>query len=399
MKNNVFTIMKKECIRIVSDKKLLFSAVLLPGILIFVMYTLMGTFMTDMFAADEDHTYQVYAVNLPDSAAAMLSIPELRMEVTQVPEADTERMRQQVADRDIDLLIVFPANFDAIVAGFDPADTGAPPNIEVWSNTARTESMEAMSIVTGILYAYHQELTHVRFTINAPTEAAPYGQFDLATDADIFGMIMGFLIPMMFMLFIYQGCLAIAPESISGKKERGTLGALLVTPAKRSHMALGTILAIALFALLSAVGSIIGMMLGMPAMMGIELGALLEFYTVADLAMLFLVAASTTLVFVSILSILSAYAKSVKEANAYGTPIMLVATLCGIASTILGRVPTEPVFYLIPIFNSALSISSIVSFEVNAVNMAITSGVNILFTVICTAVVAKIFSSEKIVFS
>jgi len=397
MRNNVLTIFKKESSRIISDRKLLFSAVIMPGLLIFVMYMLMGNFMNDMFTVAEDHTYQVHVANLPASAEAMLSSPELSIDIVQISEADIYRVRQQVADRDTDLLVVFPQGFDALVEG--SAASGLPPNVEIWSNTARSESMEARAIVTGILYAYHQGLTGTVFTINAPSADAPEGQFDMATDADIFGMVLGMLVPMMFMIFIYTGCMSIAPETISGQKERGTLGALLVTPAKRSHMALGKILAISVFALLGAIGSIIGMAAGMPAMMGIGISDLAQYYSLLDAAMLLLVAASTTLVFVGLLSILSAYAKSVKEANAYATPFMLVATLCGLASTIIGRVPTETVFYLIPVFNSALSLSSIVNFEVNAVNMAITAGVNVAATFICTWVVARIFSSEKIVFS
>jgi len=395
MKNNIMTIFKKEASRIVQDQKLFFSAVIMPGLLIFVMFFLMGNFMGDIGAVDEDHVFQVHAVNMPASAAAMLSVPELNMEITNV--TNIEEARQQVADREIDLLVIFPPNFDIEVTGDVPP--AVIPNVEIWSNAARFESSQASAIVTGMLNAYHSELTETRFTINSPTEDAPYGHFDLATDADIFGLVMGFMIPMMFIMFIYTGCLAIAPETISGQKERGTLGALLVTPAKRSHMAIGKILAISVFALLGAVGSIVGMAFGMPSTMGMELSSLLEFYTLVDAALLMLVAISTTLVFVGLLSILSAYAKSVKEANAYSTPIMLLVTLTGLASTILGRVPSEHVFYFIPVFNSALSISSIVNFEVNVINMVITSGVNLVATMICALIVAKMFSSEKIVFS
>jgi len=395
MKNNIMTIFKKEASRIVHDQKLFFSAVVMPGLLIFVMFFLMGNFMGDIGAVDEDHIAQVHAINLPASAEMMLSVPELNMEITNA--TDVEYARQLVADREIDLLVIFPPDFDAIVASGEPLFD--IPNVEIWSNAANFESSHASAIVTSILNAFHAELTETRFTINAPTEEAPYGHFDLATDADIFGLVMGFMIPMMFIMFIYTGCLAIAPETISGQKERGTLGALLVTPAKRSHMAIGKILAISVFALLGAIGSIIGMAFGMPSTMGMELGDLLVFYTLVDGALLMLVAITTTLVFVGLLSILSAYAKSVKEANAYSTPIMLLVTLTGLASTIMGRVPTERVFYFIPIFNSALCISAIVSFEVDVVNMVITAGVNLVATLICALVVAKMFSSEKIVFS
>jgi len=399
MRNNILTIMKKECLRIISDRKLLFSAVLLPGLLIFMMYTLMGTFMTNMMTTDEDHIYQIHVVNLPNSARELLSMPELSLELINTTMAEAQTIRQQITDRETDLLVIFPENFDETVAAFDPATALAPaPNIEIWSNGARSESAEARHIVTGVLNAYHHALTH-RFSINAPSADAPDGLFDLATDADIFAMVMGFLVPMMFMIFIFTSTQAIAPESISGEKERGTLGAVLVTPANRRDIALGKILSIAIFALLGAVGSIIGMILSMPSMMGMDTGSFIEFYNVSDLIMLFLVAASTTLVFVSVLSVLSAYAKSVKEATAYSTPLMLVVTLTGLASTILGGVPSEPFFYLIPVFNSSLSLSAIVSFEASAINMAITAGTNIIFTLICTVILAHIFSSEKIVFS
>jgi len=399
MKNNVMTIFKKEASRIVHDQKLFFSAVIMPGLLMFVMFFLMGNFMADIGAVDEDHVYHIHAVDLPSSAAARLAMMP-NMEITNVSAANTEQARQQVADREIDLLIIFPPNFDAIVAAFDPyAPPAEVPNIEIWSNAARMESANARGIVTGILYAYHQELTDTRFTVNAPPADAPGENFDLATDADIFGLVMGFMIPMMFIIMIYTGCLSIAPETISGQKERGTLGALLVTPAKRTHMAIGKILAISVFALLGAIGSILGMAFGMPSMMGMQLSSLVEFYTLVDAGLLLLVAMSTTLVFVGLLSILSAYAKSVKEANAYATPIMLVVTLTGLGSTILGRVPSESIFYFIPVFNSALCISAIVNFEVNVLNMVITSGVNLIVTLICALIVAKMFSSEKIVFS
>jgi sodium transport system permease protein len=101
---------------------------------------------------------------------------------------------------------------------------------------------------------------------------------------------------------------------------------------------------------------------------------------------------------VSILSLLSAYAKSVKEATAYATPIMLIVVLCGLGSMMLGGAPSELYYYLIPVFNSALCISSIVSFKVSVVNIVVTAGVNLIFALICAGVLARIFNSEKIVF-
>jgi len=344
MNQTTLAVLKKECIRIFSDRKLFFTAVLMPGILLFVMYSLMGNFLGDMFAVDEDYIYQVHAINLPESAAELLSPPGLRIEILNTAESSQDMIIQQILNRETDLLLVFPPDFDALVANFNPATATEPaPNILMWSNSARSESMEARNLVTGLLNSYHHALTH-RFSINAPSADVPDGNFDLATDADIFAMVIGFMIPMLFIMFMYTGCQALAPESIAGEKERGTLGALLVTPARRRDMALGKILGIAIFGLLSAIGSIVGTILSIPSITGMEGHSIFDFYSIGDFALLFLVAASTTLVFVAVLSVMSAYAKSVKEANAYASPLMLVSIICGLASTVLGGVPSEVFF-------------------------------------------------------
>jgi len=257
--------------------------------------------------------------------------------------------------------------------------------------------MWAQNNISGILNYYHHNLTH-KFTINAATEDIAAGDYELATDADMFAMILGFMIPMMLMMFLYSGCMSLAPESISGEKERGTLGSMLVTPTKRSDMAFAKILSISIFVLMSAVISMAAMMLSLPNMLPMDTGNIMDFYAAPDLALLFVVVVATALVFVSVLSLLSAYAKSVKEATAYATPIMLVVVLCGLGSMMLGGVPGDIYYYLIPVFNSALCISSVINFEVSAVNIAVTAGVNILVTLICVGLLAKIFSSEKIVF-
>jgi sodium transport system permease protein len=389
MKNNILTIAKKECIRIFSDKKLFFTAVIMPGLLIYVMYTMMGTLMEGMLTVDEDYIYQVHAVNMPDSARALLSAPELSIDIIDMPEADIEAVKQQITDRETDLLLIFPSGFDATVADFDASTSPVPaPNIEIWSNMARSESSEARFVVTGILEFYHHSLTH-RFSIQ---------NNELATDADMFATFMGSLIAMMFILFIFTGCQPIAPESIAGEKERGTLGTLLVTPTKRRDMALAKILSISFFGFLSAIGSMVGIALSLPNMMGMGEDVSMDFYSFADFALLFAVAVSTTLVFVSVLSLLSAYAKSVKEATAYTMPFMIISILCGLASMITGGVPGEVYFYLIPIFNSAQSFTAILQFDISVVNIMVTVATNIVFTLICVGALAKLFNSEKIVF-
>ncbi|MCL1843140.1 MAG: ABC transporter permease subunit [Defluviitaleaceae bacterium] len=397
--NNILTIMKKECSRVFRDKTLFFGTVVLPGVMMFAIYFFMGTFMGELFSVDEDYVYQVHAVNLPASAAELLAPEELRINLIHATAADIPRIKQEITDRETDALLIFPENFDALVAEFDVATaTVSAPNVQIWSNMARSESQEAAALVQGVLYAYHHSLTH-RFSINAPSEYALDGNYDLATDADIFAMVVGFMMPMMFMIFLFSGCVALAPESIAGEKERGTLGSVLVTPASRTHMALGKILGIAIFTLLSALGSLLGTILAVPYMMDMEFSGIMESYSVGDLLLLVLVAVTTTLVFVSLLSLISAYAKSVKEANANAQPVMILVIVLGLSGLLFGGAPSEVGFYFIPIVNSALSITAIFDAgNIIVANVLVTCAVNVVIALGLTAVLAVLFSSEKIVF-
>ncbi|MCL2216085.1 MAG: hypothetical protein FWB91_03590, partial [Defluviitaleaceae bacterium] len=154
MKNVVFAVMKKEIIRIFNDRKLLFAAVILPGVLVFAAMTLTGRMSEMMAGVDENHVYDVHAVNLPDSMAALFAPQELRINIIPTTLADTQRIRQEIADQNTDILLVFPPNFEADVAVFDPSTATVPaPNIEMWSNTANASSAEARSIVAALINA------------------------------------------------------------------------------------------------------------------------------------------------------------------------------------------------------------------------------------------------------
>jgi len=402
MGNVTLSVMKKEIKRIFYDRKLLFAAVILPGLLIFVLMNLTGTLNDALLSVDENHIYEVHAVNLPDSIAEILAPDELRINIVPATMADTETIRQDIADQNTDLLIIFPQGFDVDVAAFNPLTATAPaPNVEIWSNTARQESAEASSLVTALIGAYHHSLTH-RFSINAPTAEVPDGNFDLATAGDIMALLMGMMLPMFLILFIFTGCQSLVPESVSGEKERGTLGTLLVTTASRKQMALGKVLGLSFFAMLGALGSFIGLIFSMGNMIPEGVGdamnaGIFEMFSVQDFLLLFLIATSLSLLFVSLLSIISTYAKSVKEANAFATPLIVVIMVGAMGAGFIGN--ADSIFvHMIPVFNSSLGITAIVNSDVSILNTVVAIGTNFVLAMVMTGVVAAMFSSEKIVF-
>lgn len=110
-------------------------------------------------------------------------------------------------------------------------------NVEIYYNSARTESGSAYQLVAAALNAFESALSN-KFDINRGEG------FDLASEKEVVGQLFSQLFPMLMLIFLYSGCMSIAPDSIAGEKERGTLATMLVTPMKRGNLAVGKILSL-----------------------------------------------------------------------------------------------------------------------------------------------------------
>ena len=389
MRNGVLTIMKKELARFFGDKRMVVS-ILMPGVLIYIMYAFMGNAMGSAFGMDEDYTPAIQAVSLPGSMEALL--PQTGFAVT--AGTDEEAAKEAVTDMELDLLLVFPENFDETVAAYEMSSGLPAPNVEIYYNSASTNSSFAYQSVAGLLDAYEAQMVN-KFDVNAGEKA-----YDLATAEDTAGFFFAMMMPLLLMMFLYSGCAAVAPESIAGEKERGTIATMLITPIRRSDIALGKILALAVISMLSAASSTIGTVLALPKMMGgmtDEMRA--DIYGIQDYLLLAAVILSTVLVLVTLISILSAFAKTIKEAQTYAMPVMLLAMGLGITGMFGGGASQELTSYCIPLYNSVQCMSGIFSFSVLPLGVAVTVGVNLLLTMLGVVVLAWMFNNEKIVFS
>ena len=242
MKNNaIFTIFKKELARFFKDKRTL-VALLMPGILIYIIYSLMGGFMGSIFIPDEDYVPAIAVVEMPDSLKANFENSGL-FNVSNVGVAETDAQKDNIKDGTLDLLIVFPARFDDTVAAYGPASDSLPAQVKIYYDSSSTNSSLAYQTAVAILDNYESSLAN-KFDINRPDPATGQLNYDLATNENITGMIFSMMMPMLLIMLLFSGCMAVAPESIAGEKERGTIATLLITPTKRSLIAIGKILAL-----------------------------------------------------------------------------------------------------------------------------------------------------------
>lgn len=394
MKNNIFTIFKKEMYRFISDKRLFFTTVLLPGLMIYVIYNFIGNTMAKQFGVSDTYIPVVNVKNMPEELKTSFS--EIGVSVTDIKDEDIETEKALIEDKKADAAVIFPDDYSKAVAAYDVKSGEEAPNVEIYYDSSETSSLKTYRSIIDMLDAYETSISN-KFDINRSTDI----KYDLAGSDNMASKIFGSMFPMLLMSFMWGGCIAVAPESISGEKERGTIATLLVTPVKRSSLALGKILAVSSIALMSGVSSFIGVYFSLPAMLGGTTGGInVDIYGPDSLFALFAIIITTILLLVSIVSVISAFAKSVKEANTIVSPFMIIIMLISFLPMILGQKEGTPDFmYAIPLYGSVLCMNDIFTFSYTASHIVITAATTLIASGVLAALLARMFSSEKVMFS
>lgn len=396
MKSNTLTIIKKEFARFFGDRQMLFTAVLLPGLLIYIMYSLMGSGMRKMATEGANEQVILCVENLPVSVAPIVDgIPAVKVSQQTVSQEDIDKLQDKALDV---VLVRFPESFDEMVATYDPQSGTAAPNVEIYYNSANNASSRVYHMLEGALSAYEDQLSN-RFDINRADSVE--AQFDMANQDDVLGNILSKLIPMLILMMLFSGVMAIAPSAIAGEKERGTIATLLVTPLKRNELALGKVVSLSGIALLSGISSFIGIALSLPRMIqadaeGVELGLN---YTFSDYIVILITILASVLIMASAISLLSAIAKDVKSAGTMIMPFMLVVMICGLMPMFQNSTPENLAVYLIPFYNSIQVMTATFAHEMKWMPVIITLVANVVYTGIAVWGLTRMFNSEKIMFS
>lgn len=298
--------------------------------------------------------------------------------------ATAENYSQKITEGSLDLAIIFPEGFDEVLK----EKSENTPDVKIYYSFSNDNSYNGFIAVSALLESFKNPA----FSVNAD------GNFNLAEEKDSAGKMLAMFMPMLMFALLVSGCVAVAPEAIAGEKERGTMATMLITPIKRWQLALGKILSLACFAMLSGISSFIGVIFSLPKLMGGLIGGeAVAFYSVGDYFMILGLIISVVLVIISAFSVLSAFAKSVKEAGTMITPLMIVIILLGLFSMFTSN-PALGLF-AIPLLGSGLAISAIMTFSITPAAFILSVISNLVVAAALVILLSFMFRSEKIMFN
>lgn len=385
--SKILIIVKKELLRILTDKRLCFTTVIMPGLMIFIMYALVGNVMSNTYSTLQNSEYTVVINNVPNDIKELLLKNKISFKEKNKPQ---NYYMNKIRDKNLDLYIDFDKNFeDNILNG---TEKGVQvPSVSIYYNSQSNSSNTGYMLLSSILNEYKDCIRNV-FYVNSGNDL-----YDLATTKDSTGQFVSMILPMLLITMLFSICASVAPDSIAGEKERGTMATLLVTPIKREQLAIGKILGLSIIVVLGGISSFIGAMLSLPFLSIGQDEIDTSVYSINDYLELFIIVISTVLIMISLTAIVSVLARSIKEASSSMAPLTILVALVGISGMYNQNGSNRLIHYIIPLYNSAQCMNEIFLFNGNINHVIITVISNLLYTIILVYILSKLFKNEKII--
>jgi len=396
-------IFKKELARVFSDKKMIFSLFIMPAILMFGIYGLMGMLMDNMMSDVEEHVGYVYVQNAPEGfeeLAAQTGYDKAANIMYLAADTSAEKiaeLKDDILNGGVDLLVTFDAQFMEQAAAYQNA--GDPiPSVTMAYNSSLNYSNAARSTFGGMMLE----------TLETGLLQSRFGNLDLLTvfhtenevivnEDKANGQFLAMMLPYLIVMLLFAGSMGLVVDAIAGEKERGTMANMLLSPIKRSSIVFGKLFGLSVLSVMSSLVYAVSMILAMPMMMdGMGDMGNVSFSPMQIVELLGIIV-SLVLFNVSALCLVSVFAKNAKEANAYVMPLYIAVIVLGMLTMFnAGGAAPATTSYAIPIYGSSLAIQALVTNELTLVQFGLSAGVNVVCMLVMVFAVSKVFNNEKI---
>ena len=388
---DIYRIFWKELVQVFRDRKLVFSTLILPVLLMPIFMFGPSLVLQRLLQGAQERKQEVAVLNLPEEALRALEQAGLSPKAHPDPEGAVREGKYPVGVR---------------------YEQGV---YRVYGRLAGglTEGQVAVSKVQGALQALKEaKVAEALAQRGIPHQVLTPFQVevvDASPEREKAGGLLGFLLPFFLVVFVLTGGQVVAVDATAGEKEKGTLEALLMAPVPLLHLAMGKTLATVAMALLSGTSGLLGLALGstMAATFGgglltesgqiLELGGRLALDGTGFLA-LFLSAFLLALFMGAVMVSLGLFARSFKEAQSYMAPLQLLVLLPLIFLQFRGFFELQTWHHLVPLFNVALLMDALLKGSASPLQAGLTWGSTLVYAGLALLVAVRVFSREEVVF-
>ncbi|WP_078556997.1 ABC transporter permease [Bacillus alkalicellulosilyticus] len=371
----------KDCFR---DRRTLLLTVFLP----IVMMTALTLFYESLAAGGEGDTF---TLAVPSSITAEEEAIFLNYQNIEIVKAnDPEAL---LLEGEAHAAILFSDQF------IEQVNEGGKAAITLIGDSFSQKSSNLMSIVTNALSTFEKQTIMERLQAQGtdPELIQPFviTQKELSEENPMINLL-AMLIPLILTLAIGVGAGPAAADLFAGEKEKKTMEALLMTPVKRSTLLLSKWLTI------STVGTITGIITLL--VVALEITFLTEHLKQAitiDENFIYILAIALLVIIVysmfvaSLLMLTSIIGKTVKEAQSYSTPIMMLIVFPTMIVTGIGVNELGFHHFAIPMLNIFSLIKELLFGIINTNHILTVIGSNVIVMILVFIIGRILFMKDK----
>lgn len=390
----IFTIFKKELKDTLRDRRTLMTMLVIP---ILVFPVIMNVFVSVSSSFQEEAATKKIKIGMVGEKNNFLEqelkeIPEMMGPKEIIYYKDTATMIADLKEDSLQLGSFISGDFNAMMDAKKPAPVVFYYNATDMGMMERAENY--MNIIeTKALQKRYDDLKIDPFSVK-PLETS---YRNIASDKEMIGKLAGGMLPYLFIIFAFLGCMYPAIDLFTGEKERGTIETLLTTPVARWQILFGKMGVVVLSGLTAASCALLGLFMSIEILDVVENEALLNIIhsilSPGFVLMLYALLIPMTIFFAGVMIPIAVYAKTFKEAQSIITPLNMVMILPAMVGFFPG-IELNVITACIPVVNVVLATKELIAGTLEFGLIALSFSVMVSLALIAVFVSYKRFDKE-----
>ena len=391
---NIKLIFIKELVGTIRDKRTIIAMIIIPLIFYPLLFTGIGYFnkMGSIKSEETNSKIMIYGMEFAPQLVKHLQDSE-KIEILTTEDDPSFKLH----NGDIQAVLVIPSDFKY------KTEQEEPGKIILKYDATEAKSRIAQKRVNQIIEKYKGEIILQRLSrLDLKEEFLTpliLQEENIATAEKTTGSFLAVLLPYLIIVLIFAGAMHTAVDITAGEKERGTIATLLVSQISRLEIVLGKCFAIML---ISFIGMVLGLLgLALAFLLGASVAGGIEGVnfgiSINAIFLLFLVLFPLVGLASAVLVMVGIFARNIREASSYITPIYMLTVFLGVISISQGMELSGKMF-LVPVLNSSFVFRELLMGKIYWDHILTTFSANMLIAGLALLGATRLFSKEEVLF-
>lgn len=391
---NIKLIFVKELVGTIRDKRTIIAMIIIPLIFYPLLFAGVGYFskIGSLKSEEANSKIVIHGAEFAPQLVKHLQDSE-KIKVFTIGEDSPAKLQ----NGDIQAVLVIPSDFKYKIEQEEPG------KLILKYDATEAKSRIAQKRVNQIIEKYKGEILLQRISrLNLKEEFLTpliLQEENIATAEKMAGSFLAVLLPYLIIILIFAGAMHTAVDITAGEKERGTIATLLVSQVSRLEIVLGKCLAVMLISFTSMALGLLGLTLAF--LLGASIAGGIEGMnfgmTINTIFLLFLVLFPLVGLASAVLVMVGIFARNIREASNYITPIYMLTVLLGVISVSQGMELTGKMF-LVPILNSSFVFKELLLGKIYWDHILTTFIANMIIAGLALLGATRLFNKEEVLF-